>query len=68
MVAPLTALLQGHQAMFSWNPEAEKTLQCLKDDLCSALVWQQLNHTLLFVVEVDASEIKVGAVLYQHQG
>ena len=64
IAAPLTALTST-STPFSWTPEAEAAFQKLKGFFVSAPVLIQPDPELQFVVEVDASDTGVGAVLSQ---
>ena len=48
---------------FQWNPKAEKAFSELKRRICSQPILITPNPSLPFVVEVDASEVGVGAIL-----
>jgi hypothetical protein len=50
---------------FSWTPEATKAFEKLKEVMCKALVLTTLDFTKTFIVECDASENGIGAVLMQ---
>lgn len=50
---------------FSWTPEANKAFQDLKHRFISTPILIQPDPSLQFVVEVDASDTGVGAVLLQ---
>lgn len=65
VVAPLTALTKVGSARISWNPEAEAAFRELKRRFTSAPILTIPNPELPFVVEVDASDVGVGAVLSQ---
>ena len=64
VAAPLTALTST-KTTFAWTPEAETAFQSLKQRLISAPILIQPDPSLQFVVEVDASDTGVGAVLSQ---
>lgn len=64
VAAPLTALTSTAHP-FIWTKEAEGAFLELKQRFTSAPVLIQLNPDLQFIVEVDASETGVGAVLSQ---
>lgn len=65
--APLTALTSPSRP-FTWTSAAEKAFSHLKTLFTSAPVLTQPDPTLQFVVEVDASDTGVGAVLSQRHG
>lgn len=51
-----------------WTPECEQAFQDLKFCLCKSPVLQSPDFDLPFVVQTDASEIGLGAVLLQGEG
>ena len=64
VAAPLTALTSS-KVPYVWSPEAEKAFQYLKKRFTSAPVLTHPDPTRQFIVEVDASDVGVGAVLSQ---
>lgn len=64
LAAPLTALTST-SIPFEWTTEAELAFKELKHRFTSAPVLIQPNPELQFIVEVDASDCGVGAVLSQ---
>ena len=67
VVTPLTSLLRGPQHL-CWTAEAARTLETLKARFTTILVLVHSNPSLPFIVEVNASEGGVGAVLSQCTG
>ena len=67
IVAPITQLTKQN-LRFCWNPEAQKAFDTLKRLFTSAPILRHPNPTLPFLLEVDASEVAVGAVLSQRLG
>lgn len=65
MVAPLTNLTKMRSGPFVWSPEAERAFQALKVRFTSAPILTLPDPCLPFVVEVDASDVAVCAVLSQ---
>ncbi|KAI3355168.1 hypothetical protein L3Q82_017876 [Scortum barcoo] len=65
--APLTALTSPSRP-FVWSEEAEKAFNRLRTLFTTAPVLVQPDPAQQFVVEVDASDIGVGAVLSQRRG
>jgi hypothetical protein len=48
-----------------WNPQAEKAFETLKNDMTSTPVLTMPNFQEEFVIESDASDSGIGAVLMQ---
>ena len=67
VAAPLTRLTSS-KLSFSWSPEAEKAFLQLKGLFTSAPVLSQPDSSKQFIVEVDASDTVVGAILSQRCG
>ncbi|KAK3557454.1 hypothetical protein QTP70_027739, partial [Hemibagrus guttatus] len=65
VAAPLSALTKGNTAGFYWGPEAELAFNKLKCRFTSAPILILPNPEIPFTVEVDASDVGVGAVLSQ---
>ncbi|KAK3540883.1 hypothetical protein QTP86_002978 [Hemibagrus guttatus] len=63
VTAPLSALTKGNIAGFHWGPEAELAFNKLKCRFTSAPILILPNPEIPFTVEVDASDVGVGAVL-----
>ncbi|KAK3517143.1 hypothetical protein QTP86_019142, partial [Hemibagrus guttatus] len=51
----------------SWTSQCQTAFESLKDKLTSAPMLGYADFTLPFVLETDASNLGLGAVLYQHQ-
>ncbi len=64
LAAPLTALTSTKTA-FRWSNAAEAAFTKLRSHFVSASILRAPDPTRQFVVEVDASEVGVGAVLSQ---
>lgn len=65
LAAPITNLLRKNN--FRWNPEAEEAFQELKVILTTAPVLVYPNFELPSVLETDACEVGVGAILLQEK-
>ena len=68
VAAPLTTLLKGAPRKLDWTADANKAFHHLKTFFTSAPVLSLPDPSLPFLVEVDASESGVGAVLSQRHG
>lgn len=64
VAAPLTALTSS-KVPFLWSLSADEAFQTLKARFTSAPILQMPDPTRQFVVEVDASDVGVGAILSQ---
>ncbi len=64
IAAPLTALTST-KVTFRWNPDAQVAFDALKSRFVSAPVLLVPDPESQFIVEVDASDVGVGAVLSQ---
>ncbi|KAJ0039408.1 hypothetical protein NL108_016223 [Boleophthalmus pectinirostris] len=66
IAAPLTALTTKQQKNpVTWTDECEKAFNTLKSLLCSSPVLRSPDFSRRFLVQVDASEVGLGAVLAQ---
>lgn len=67
IVAPLNALLSGKRKkqQIEWNQEADKAFIKIKEALTSAPVLVSPDFSRKFVIQCDASDVGVGAVLTQ---
>ena len=68
IAAPLTSLLKGNPKKIKWTEVAEQAFQALKVAFTTAPILKHPDPEQPFVVEVDASETGVGAVLSQRTG
>ena len=66
ITAPLRRLEQKG-IEFKWNNEAQKAFQKIKDVLMSAIVLAFPNYDLPFIIDTDASEEGIGAMISQVQ-
>ena len=65
VVSPLTNLTKKKLGPFVWTPGAERAFQELKVRFTSAPILTLPDPSLPFLVEVDASDVAVGAILSQ---
>uniref|UniRef100_A0A8K9WXI5 Gypsy retrotransposon integrase-like protein 1 n=1 Tax=Oncorhynchus mykiss TaxID=8022 RepID=A0A8K9WXI5_ONCMY len=68
VAAPITSLLKGGPVRLRWSAEAGRAFTRLKELFTNAPVLAHPDPSLAFIVEVDASEAGVGAVLSQRSG
>ncbi|KAK3517552.1 hypothetical protein QTP70_012623 [Hemibagrus guttatus] len=68
LASPLCALTKKSWGRFMWTSEAQEAFEALKDRLISTPVLWMPVPSAQFVVEVDASNIGVGAILFQRSG
>ena len=61
--APLTTL--NRKDAFRWSTDAQQAFDSLKNSMSSTLVLALLDFTAPFVIEKDASDIGIGAILMQ---
>uniref|UniRef100_A0A3P9MQ90 Gypsy retrotransposon integrase-like protein 1 n=1 Tax=Oryzias latipes TaxID=8090 RepID=A0A3P9MQ90_ORYLA len=66
IASPLTQLTSISKP-FQWNPDAQVAFDTLKSLFISAPILTQPDSTRQFIVEVDASDTGVGAVLSQKE-
>ncbi len=64
----MTDLTRQGANVAGWGPPQEKAFTLLKEKLCSAPILQSPDFSREFVVNTDASEVAVGAVLQQDFG
>ncbi|KAK3553387.1 hypothetical protein QTP70_003551 [Hemibagrus guttatus] len=68
VTSPLTNLLRNKPKTLVWTPAATHAFQMLKQAFTTAPLLVHPDPELPFIVEVDASTTRVGAVLSQQQG
>lgn len=61
---PLNKLLQKDQ-IFQWSPACEEAFQTLKKAFCEIVTLAYPNFAVPFIVDTDASDFGIGAVLSQ---
>lgn len=65
IVSPITELLKGKLGKFMWSKEADEAFLKLKTALVSAPVLSNPDFSKPFIIQTDASDIGIGAVLVQ---
>ncbi|KAL0173249.1 hypothetical protein M9458_033560, partial [Cirrhinus mrigala] len=68
VAAPLTSLLKGKPSKLTWTAQASQAFAALKERFTSAPILKHPDPNLPFIVEVDASDCGIGAVLSQRHG
>lgn len=68
VTAPLTELLKKNKGKFIWSGEAEGAFNALKGILTSGPILKNPGYSKPFVIQCDASDHGVGAVLVQGEG
>ena len=68
VAAPITSLLKVGPERLRWSAEAGRAFSRLKELFTNTPVLAHPDPSLAFIVEVDASEAGMGAVLSQHSG
>ncbi|MCO5600686.1 hypothetical protein L7F22_054801 [Adiantum nelumboides] len=63
IVVPMTDQLKGKGKTFTWDEEQQRSFEKLKVALASAPILAIVDPTKSFVVEIDASDRAIGAVL-----
>ncbi|KAL0195822.1 hypothetical protein M9458_009394, partial [Cirrhinus mrigala] len=63
VAAPLTSLLKGKPSKLAWTEAASQAFVSLKERFTSAPILKHPDPNLPFIVEVDASDCGIGAVL-----
>jgi hypothetical protein len=64
IVSPITSLLRKN-SKFKWTPAAQEAFDRLSTSFTTAPILKHFNHTLPVVLEADASDYAVGAVISQ---
>lgn len=68
IAAPLTSLLKGNPKRILWTPQAQSAFDTLKTSFTTAPILKHPDPEQPFIVEVDASDVGIGAVLSQRHG
>ena len=66
IASPLHGITQK-EVVFSWTPECEQAFRTLQEHLSLSLILAYPDFTQTFIVETDASDIGLGAILSQGQ-
>ncbi len=68
IASPLTTMTKRHAARLTWSPESRQAFNELKTRFTSAPILRHPDPECEFIVEVDASNTGVGAILSQRHG
>ncbi|KAI2653667.1 Transposon Tf2-9 polyprotein [Labeo rohita] len=68
VAAPLTAMTKRQTTRLTWSPEAFRAFDELRERFTSAPILRHPDPNKPFIVEVDASNTGVGAILSQRHG
>lgn len=68
ITAPITETIKGKNRKFTWTDEASQAFESLKQALISAPVLATPDYSQPFIIQADASDIGLGAVLTQGHG
>ncbi len=68
VAAPLTSMTQRISHRLHWTPSAVEAFDQLKHRFTTAPILHHPDPDLPFIIEVDASNIGIGAILSQRQG
>jgi len=63
VVAPLTSMVKKGKAKLHWSTDATQAFNELKNHFISAPILHHPDPNIPFVVEVDASNTGIGAIL-----
>lgn len=68
ITAPISALLKKNVTKFAWSSEAESAFRKIQVALTSAPILANPDYSKPFIVQTDASDIGMGAILVQGEG
>ena len=67
ITAPLTSLTCKDKVPFKWNSQAQISFEALKSAFTTAPVLAHVDPGQPFIIETDASDFALGAILSQYQ-
>ena len=67
ITAPLTSLTHKDKVPFKWNSQAQSSFKALKAAFTTAPVLAHVDPGRPFIIETDASDFALGAILSQYQ-
>ncbi|KAL1274173.1 hypothetical protein QQF64_026987 [Cirrhinus molitorella] len=65
LASPLTNCTKKSPKKFCWTEECEEAFKSLKNSLCQEPVLRSPDFSKRFIVQVDASDVGLGAILAQ---
>lgn len=68
ITAPITALLKKNIKKLEWTPEADEAFAKIKVALTSAPILANPDYDKPFIIQSDASDMGMGAILVQGEG
>lgn len=68
ITAPITALLKKNVKKFEWTAEANEAFVKIKSALTSAPILANPDYNRPFIIQSDASDVGMGAILVQGEG
>lgn len=68
VAAPISNMLKKSKSKFAWSEEADLAFQSLKTSLTSSPVLANPDYSKPFIIQTDASNFGIGAVLVQGEG
>ncbi|KAL0161769.1 hypothetical protein M9458_045494, partial [Cirrhinus mrigala] len=68
VASPLTSLLKNKPSKLKWTEEANQAFVSLRERFTTAPILKHPDSNVPFVIEVDASDCGIGAVLSQRHG
>lgn len=68
ITAPLTDLVKKKAGKIVWSEKEQKSFDDLKNVLTSKPILANPNYSKLFIIQTDASDLGIGAVLLQGEG
>lgn len=68
VTTPISDMLKKSKTKFTWSREADEALQSLKKSLTSTPILANPDYSKPFIIQTDASNFGIGAVLVQGEG
>lgn len=68
VTAPISNMLKKGQTKVEWSTQAQEALNKIKEILTSSPVLANPNYDAPFIIQTDASDVGMGAILVQGEG